>query len=411
MTSLLAAAWDRIRTSLWFIPAVMLTAAALLSFGSIAVDRRLTSAIPLAYGGAADGARAVLSTIATSMVTVAGVVFSITIVALALASQQFGPRVLRNFMQDVGNQIVLGTFIATFVYCLLTIRTIRSADEREFVPHLSVTIGVVLAVASLSVLIYFVHHVSKSINAETVIARVSAELHRAVDRLYPEVNGDADAREGIVPQRTESEIEVRAKREGYLEMIDSDALLALARRHDLLVRVELAIGSFVRGGDILARVSGANMPDARRIRAVARAFTIGISRTPVQDVEFPLHQLVQVAVRTLSPSTNDPFTAIAAIDRIVAGLRRLGGRPFPSTTQTDQRGIARVVAPRRTFAEIAASTLAPLSESAARSPTVVAHLRQSLADAAADLQAERAAALRGEIRRLDELSHRRVANL
>ncbi len=143
------------------------------------------------YTRGPDGARAVLSTIAGSMITVAGVVFSVTIVALSLASNQFGPRLLRNFMRDRGNQIVLGTFVATYLYCLLVMRTVQGMDGSQFVPHLSVTVAILMAVASLGVLIYFIHHVAVSIQAPELIANVAHELHEAIDRLFPEELGYA----------------------------------------------------------------------------------------------------------------------------------------------------------------------------------------------------------------------------
>lgn len=160
--------WEDIRSSFWFVPTLMAAASAVLAMCNIYLDHTLPESWRgngWIYSGGAEGARAVLSVIASSMITVAGVVFSITIVALTLASSQFGPRLLRTFMRDTANQVVLGTFIATFLYCLLVLRTIRGLDEREFVPHLSVTVGVLLGVASLGVLIYFIHHVSVSIQA------------------------------------------------------------------------------------------------------------------------------------------------------------------------------------------------------------------------------------------------------
>ncbi|MEO7133685.1 MAG: DUF2254 family protein, partial [Vicinamibacterales bacterium] len=168
MTRLLAV-WERMRGTYWAVPSTMAAASIVLSIAMVDLDRALTatrlSRLSWVYTGGPEGARAVLSTIAASMITVAGVTFSITIVALTLASQQFGPRLLRNFLRDIGNQVTLGTFIATFSYCLLVLRTVRGNDDAQFVPHLAVTAGVVLAMFSLGVLIFFIHHVSVSIQA------------------------------------------------------------------------------------------------------------------------------------------------------------------------------------------------------------------------------------------------------
>jgi uncharacterized membrane protein len=183
--------WNQVHTSFWFVPTVMAVAAALLSFLALDLDRlvgeKFAQSMGFIWSGGAQGARSLLSTIAGSMITVAGTVFSITIVALTLASSQFGPRLLRNFVRDTGNQITLGTFTATFLYCILILRTIRAQDEGAFVPYISVTIGVGLAVASLGVLIYFVHHVSITIQAENLIARVGRELRDSVDAHFPEI--------------------------------------------------------------------------------------------------------------------------------------------------------------------------------------------------------------------------------
>lgn len=173
----LANLWESLRTSYWFVPTLMTAGGVALSFASVHLDERVNykwvRTVGWIWAGGAEGARQVLSTIAGSMITVAGVAFSITIVALTLASNQFGPRLLRNFVRDAGNQIVLGTFIATFVYCLLVLRTVRGEDDTEFVPYVSVTLGVAFALTSLGVLIYFIHHVAISIQAENLIASVA----------------------------------------------------------------------------------------------------------------------------------------------------------------------------------------------------------------------------------------------
>ncbi|NDP40395.1 MAG: DUF2254 domain-containing protein, partial [Rhodoferax sp.] len=189
MKTLLLKYWDRLRSSLWFVPAVMAWLAVALAFGAVeldkAVDEDWLQRLSWSYSGGAEGASLPLGTVAGSMIAIAGTVFSMTLVALSLASSQLGPRLLRNFMRDTANQVVLGTFVATFVYCLLVLRTIRRADEVTFVPHLSVSIGVLLAMVSIGVLIYFIHHVSVSIQADEVVARVGRELEDGIDRLFP----------------------------------------------------------------------------------------------------------------------------------------------------------------------------------------------------------------------------------
>ena len=190
MTLMLRKYWDRLRSSFWFLPAIMACGAVLLAHGTVALDE--TGAVrggvevpSWVYSGGAQGASTLLGAIAGSMITIAGVVFSMTLVALSIASSQLGPRLLQGFMRDATNQVVLGTFVSTFLYCLLVLRTIRREIEVAFVPHMSVTLGVLLAVASVAVLIYFIHHVSVSIQADEVIARVCRELFDGIDRLFP----------------------------------------------------------------------------------------------------------------------------------------------------------------------------------------------------------------------------------
>ncbi|HEX8202382.1 MAG TPA: DUF2254 domain-containing protein, partial [Isosphaeraceae bacterium] len=200
--------WDAFRTNFWFVPTTMVAGAIALSLATIHVDRiagerNWVATLGWTYTRGPEGSRAVLSVVAGSMATIAGVTFSITIVALQLASSQFGPRLLRNFMRDRGNQVALGAFIATFTYCLLIQRTVNGTEREEFVPHVSVTVGLLLALVCLGVLIYFIHHTATSIQAENVIARVGRELHHAIDRLFPEELGhgppETDRPEGIVP--------------------------------------------------------------------------------------------------------------------------------------------------------------------------------------------------------------------
>ena len=186
----LVSVWEVLRGSFWFLPSMMAAGAVLLSFGAVQLDAAMEAdaygRFDFIYLFGPEGARAILSAVATSMITVAGLTFSITMLTLQLASSQFGPRLLRNFMRDRGNQLVLGTFISTFVYCLLVLRTVKGVEGSSFVPHLAVAIGVVLAVAGLAVLIYFIHHTATSIRIETLLASLAQETAATIDRLFPE---------------------------------------------------------------------------------------------------------------------------------------------------------------------------------------------------------------------------------
>ena len=239
--------WDSLHSSYWFIPTLMAAILIILVWVMLTVDR--TGGTPNGwwiYTGGTDGARSLLSAVAGSMVSVVATAFSITIVALQLASSNFGPRLLRNFMQDTGNQIVLGTFIATFIYCLLVLRTIHGEGDGYsfFVLHLSVTVGTVLAIASMGVFIYFIHHASTIIQASHVITQVSGDLDKTIDRLFPQQIGHSPAKKlwqvGEIPANFEEEASpVKAAADGYRQAIDDDESTKITRNYNLLVPVKI----------------------------------------------------------------------------------------------------------------------------------------------------------------------------
>jgi uncharacterized membrane protein len=378
--------WDRLESSLWFLPSVMAFGAVLAAYGSVAFDEAVTDKWlerqEWAYAGGAEGASAVLGTIAGSMITVAGVVFSLTLVALTLASSQFGPRMLRNFMRDRTNQVVLGTFVATFLYCLMVLRTIRHEDENGFVPHVSITLGVVLAMASLLVLIYFIHHVSTSIHADEIVARVAEELIDGIDRLFPEDLGedapDSSPRDDDTPPPVDIAV-VAARNDGYVQFIDAGALMSIAKREDLLLRIEHRPGHYVVEGQALAAVVDQRELSDDAADAIRAAFVIGRQRTPVQDIEFSILQLVEVAVRALSPGINDPFTAITCIDRLGSALSRLARRKLPTARRIDDEGKVRVIASPTTFEATANAALNQIRQHARNSAAVTIRLLETIA--------------------------------
>jgi uncharacterized membrane protein len=345
-------------------PALMVVGAILLSLFTVHLDRATTghnwiATLGWTFTRGPEGSRAVLSTVASSMMTIASVTFSITVVALQLASSQFGPRLLRNFMRDRGNQIAIGTFIATFTYCLLVLRTVNGTENEPFVPHISVTVGLLLSLASLGVLIYFIHHAAASIQAENVIAAVSRDLHEAINDLYPECLGneppepvERGGKADVPPNFDRESSPIASTTSDYLQAIDVDRLLNLARDRDVILSVEQRPGKFFfRGGD-LARVWPGDRLDEELANAIRGAFYFGSLRTLTQDVEFAIDQLVEIAVRALSPGVNDPFTAIACVDRLGAALCSLAERVFPSPYRYDEEERLRVFTEASTIPEL-----------------------------------------------------------
>lgn len=352
--------WDSLRSSYWFLPGLMALGGMALAFTALALDQAdkvKTGELSWIYRGGPEGARGLLSAVASSMVTVAATAFSITIVALQLAASNFGPRLLRNFMQDAGNQIVLGTFIATFLYCLLVLRTIHGEDYNLFVPQLSVTFGIVLAIASIGVLIYFIHHASTSIQASNVIAGVADELDRTIERLFPEDMGQGKPEHqqqvGEIPQDFDSHAcPVRSTKTGYLQAIDDQILLKVACKDDLLLRLKSQPGEFIFKGNVLVLAYPGERVNQSLVDRIDNAFLLGKERTEQQDVGFPINQLVEIALRALSPGINDPFTAIRCIDRLSAGLSYLAEREFPSPYRYDDDTNLRIIAESVTFEQL-----------------------------------------------------------
>ncbi len=384
---------NMIRYSFWFVPILMALGAVGLAYGTVAIEGPLTtwlnSALGWKFNGGAEGAAAVLGNIAGSMITIAGVVFSMTLVALSLTVSNLGPRLLRNFMRDRSTQVVLGTFVATFLYCLLVLRTIRRQEEILFIPHFAVSLGVLFAVLSVGVLIYFIHHVARSIQANEIVAQLSRELNERIGRLFPEAVGEGAPRvlpedpDPLFLETFESQSRpVGARDDGYLQFVDKDVLLAVAAERDLVLRLEHRTGQYVVFGQPLVRVWPGERVDDGLADRISFAFTLGIQRTPSHDLEFVVDQLVEIAVRALSPGVNDPFTAIVCIDRLGSSLCRLAQRKRPSPYLHDEGYALRVIAPGITFSSFADAAFNQIRQYGRSSAAVTIRLLETLAVAA-----------------------------
>ncbi len=385
--------YDAVTESVWFVPASMALLAVALALASVALDRSLGDEWALDIGwvwaGSADGARSVLSVVAGSVMTVVSIVFSLTITALAQTSSHFGPRVLRNFTSDRGVQLTLGTFIATFVYCLLVLRTVRSVEELRFVPFLSVNIGVALALASLAVLLYFIHHVAEMIQAENLIAGAGAAFQDALPRLFPEQLGRTSPGAAPPPEASWHDARIiTSDGHGYLQRIDDRGLLQLAVDHDLRCKLDRRPGDFVVRGSPLMRVlspSRATPELAARLRA---CFALGSHRTPYQDALYSVQQMVEIAAHALSPGINEPFTALTCIDWLGAALGGVADRDLPSPLRNDERGQLRVIARVWSFAELVHASFDQIRFYGASNPEVMVHLLATIAAIAPRLRRE-----------------------
>lgn len=355
--------WIRLSSSLWFLPSLIVVTSMLVAGLLIETDGRvgleLTSRWPRLFGASAGASRAILAAIATSMVTVAGVVFSITIVALSLTSTQYSPRVLRNFMRDRPTQVVLGVFMGIFAYCLIVMRTIRGADYGDFMPSLAVLGGMAYSLAGIALLIYFIHHVAQSIQAASILARISVETSASIERLFPQNLGQpASSEQGTRPRLPEVWTPVAATRDGYVTSVDTDGLMAFAEKNDCIVRLNAAVGSFVVAGSPVLELSGRRQL-GKETEGLSKLVNVASQRTVDQDAGFGLQQLVDVAVKALSPGINDPTTACLCIDRLGALLARLATRKMPDSHRLSG-GRLRIIAPAPNFATMLRLALDPV---------------------------------------------------
>ena len=371
--------------SFWFTPALIICGAGALAAAMIELDSRVARDVlvkwPRLFGAGADGSRMMLSAVASSMITLAGVVFSITIVALSLASSQYSPRILRNFMQDRNNQVVLGVFVGVFVYCLIVLRTISGGEEGRFVPSVSVLLGVVLALVGVCFLIFFIHHIAISIQATNIIAVATRETLKAVEKLFPEELGHgADEENARPPDYLRGDTTwraVAATEAGYIQSVDAGALLRLAGEHKTVLRMEYGIGEYVIEGTPL--VSAADRePDEGLARGVANAFLINNQRSVEQDAAFGIQQLVDVALKALSPGINDTTTAVACVEHLTSVLARLAGRRTESPYRLDERGELRVIALGPDFESLVNLAYDQIRQNAEGNAMIVNHLLRSI---------------------------------
>lgn len=401
----LVSMFETLSTSLWLLPMIGMVAAIAGSIGLEAVDERLSPDATAWYlfRGGPDGARELLSAIASSLMTFTGVVFSVTVLVLQLASSQFSPRVLRTFLSDRGTQGTLAVFIGTFVYALLTLRTVRGATEgvEEFVPSLSVWCAVVLATVCVATFVYFIHHVAQSIRAVNVLARIADETRASLDRLFPDGVGDDS---GVIDQKAyptgePSLLVLHRGASGVVMAVAEERIWTLASDADVAISLVPMIGDFVAEGGVLFEVRG----DAERLDcdALAATVTTGRERTLSQDPAFGFRGIVDVAERALSPGVNDPSTAVQAIDQLHDLLRRLATRRFPGAARLDAAGSVRVLLPRPDFDAYVRLALDEIRHYGEGSIQVSRRLRLLLQDLLQVTPSGRSAELRRQLHALD----------
>lgn len=356
----------RARSSLWFVPAVVVLANLALAIGLVELDRNMGEVLrarwPRLFATEAEGARNMLSAIASSMATIAGVVFSITMVALALASNQYTSRVMRNFMRDRSNQVVLGIFIGVHLYCLVVLRSV-GGPKGVFVPSSAVLAAVVLAVLASGAFIYFVHHISVTIQASEMARAITHETLLSIDRMF----ADQARAPGRCPPAPGSDgltwHAVPSQRWGYVQTIAHESLLAFAREHDAVVRMECGAGDFIGKGRPLVSVAMSRAPAARMVGALNRAYGIDAFRTIDEDPGFGIRQLVDMSLKALSPGINDTTTAVTCIEHLGMILECCARRDLAVRHHHDG-AVLRVIAKGPAFGDLSHLAFSQIIENA-----------------------------------------------
>jgi uncharacterized membrane protein len=377
---------DALRTNLWVVPSIEVVIAVALYFGTHALDKAAFAgsiALPSWMEfGTPDAARQILTTLSAAVITVVGVVFSITIVTLTLASTQFGPRMLRNFIRDRGTQFTLGTFVATFVYATLVLISIGPANPgRDFVPHLSITIAVALVTVSMAVLIYFIHHIAMSIQLPQVIASIAKDLSRAIDAESSDDGVSAEAGPSVpelLRRMDDAGGAVLAPESGYLQYIQHEALIGLAAEKGAVIRLLYRPGHFVVRAHPLAVVWPPPATEAVS-RALRVAHVTGSNRTLAQDLAFAVDQLVEIAIRALSPAVNDTFTALTCIDWLGESLCKITTRWRPLRVHRDRHGYVRVITAHVSYTRLVERAFEKIRQAGRGMPAVLIRQLDALA--------------------------------
>jgi uncharacterized membrane protein len=382
--------WRRevLRTTLWVVPSLEVLGAVALFGCTLVLDRaayRGTFGVPSwVISGSADAARQILTAIAAAVITVVGVVFSIILVTLTLASTQFGPRMLRNFMRDRGTQLTLGTFVATFVYAVLVLVSIGPGPHGDFVPHIGVTTTLGLMVADLAILIYFIHHTAVSIQLPQVIASIARDLAGAIQTQgggqHPRGGGPEhgpDTTE-IVALLESGGAAVLAPASGYVQFIRLDSLVSFAADAGAVISLSYRPGHFIMQGHPVATVwpPGA----AAQVREVfGRSHITGPYRTLTQDVSFGIDQLVEIAIRALSPAVNDTFTALTCIDWLGDSLCKILRHWHPARVHRDGQGYVRVIAAQPGYERLVQRAFEKIRQAGQGMPAVMIRQLEALA--------------------------------
>jgi uncharacterized membrane protein len=376
--------WDSARTSLWLVPTMMVAVGFTLALVMLKVDSSwgVQDRTNLLWVNSGDGedARNLLSTLLAAIITMASMAFSVTVVAVTLAASAYGSRLIRIFQADMRTQGTLGIFALTIVYCLIVLRSVHGRASVAEVPHASVAVGTLLALACVLALLFFVSGVARSLVADEVVRKARDDIDSSLAELPYLADADSlDDAGGDLPAGFESGAErVALPYEGYVKATDYEALVDWATARNVVVRADFRAGDFIVEGDKRILIFPPTGDPERVRREIGRFIVSGDERTPTQDLEFSIRHLVEVAVRALSPGVNDPFTAAVAIDRLRGALSRLAGRRLPPASLRDQNRVLRLKRRTTTFDGLVDASLHQIRQAGSSHPFVLIHMLEAL---------------------------------
>lgn len=379
--------WNELKATFWFVPVLTIILAILLATGFVYLDQ-INTHTPEGLGrfffvNSVDSARIILSTISGAMIGVAGTVFSVTLVVLTLASSQLGPRLIKNFMYIRLNQVVLGSYISTYLYCLIVLNSVHDNNDFNFIPSISIFVAIIAAILNIILLIVFIHQIAVSIQADKVISDISAFTLKQVKRLYPQEIGEAPYDESDISFDTIKSayakvLSVKSIKSGYLQYVDGESLMDEMTDRKALFEVNYRPGDYIVDGIEIGKLYTNERVEDDKIKNVLSQFVIGKTKTAQQDLEYSIHQMVEIAVRALSSGINDPYTTIACIDNLASTMCCLAQIEFPSKYRFDAKSELRIVAKTLDFEGVVDSAFNEIRQYSRGNASVIIRLMEAL---------------------------------
>ncbi|HKJ06523.1 MAG TPA: DUF2254 domain-containing protein [Flavobacteriaceae bacterium] len=378
--------WNKLKSTFWFVPILIIIVSILLSISSVYIDQIVNYSSEgitrFFFVNNVDSARTILSTISGAMIGVAGTVFSVTLVALTLASSQLGPRLIKKFMYVRLNQVVLGTYISTYLYCLIVLNSVQDYNDNIFIPSMSIFIAIILAIANIVLLIVFIHQIAVSIQADNVISDVSAAISKQTKILFPKEKEKNNCNSNINVEEIKlnytNTIPLKSVKSGYLQYIDNEALMEIMININGLIVLSKRPGKYLIEDLTFGKLYVNNKIEDDVLTKILSQFVIGKTKSEQQDLEFSINQMVEIAVRALSPGVNDPYTAMVCIDNLTSTMCYLAQIDFPSNYYCDSKNKLRIITSNTNFEGILATSFNQIRQFSSESTAVIIKLMENL---------------------------------